>query len=247
MPEPQVLVRHSPILDEASFHSAMLNFISPTFESKKLESPSYNDLLDVFEDRMRNWFFLPISKLLEVPHGDIAAVSILFNYFEGIEIYLSGKDSKSRSAEFFRRGFEKVFTIDDHGVALSAKIASAIYEQGRCGFAHDGMFRDRVFFTRLLTVPFLITWPQVNGVFNPVGKVESILINPLKAYDSIEKHFDGYMKKLRSGSDESYKQHFQEAVDLKWGLNEPDRAIGMTETEFVEFIQSKVGDLKGNP
>lgn len=212
----------------------MQHFISPTFTHEKLESPSYEDLIDVFEDRTRNWFFLPAAKLLDAPHGEIAAVGLLVNYFEGIEIYLCGEDSKNRSAEIFARGFGKVFAVGGQDAEFSAKIAAAIYGQARCGFTHDGMFRNRVFFSRLRPDPILVTWPRVNGVFDRSGQVESILINPPRFYESIETHFNRYVKKLREATDADTKRNFEAAVALKWGLNEPDRVIGMTEDEFFK-------------
>jgi len=212
----------------------MQHFISPTFTHEKLESPSYEDLIDVFEDRTRSWFFLPAAKLLDVPHGEIAAVGLLVNYFEGIEIYLTGEDSKNRSPEFFARGFGKVFTVAGQDADFAAKISAAIYGQARCGFAHDGMFRNRVFFSRLRPDPVIITWPRVKGVFDRSGEVESILINPPKFYDSIDAHFNRYVKRLPEGADVEMQRKFEAAVALKWGLDEPDRMIGMTEDEFFK-------------
>lgn len=212
----------------------MFHFISPTFTHDKLTSPSYDDLVDVFEDRMRNWFFLPSSKLLNIPNCDIAAVSLLMNYFEGIEIYLTGEDSKTKSGEFFANGLNKVFSMQGHSQQFAKKIAAALYGQARCGFAHDGMFRNRVFFSRIRPEAILITWPKKNGVFDESAEVESILINPLKFFDSIQKHFNSYVKTLRKGAATNAKQAFEKAVALKWGLNEPDRAIGMTENEFFK-------------
>lgn len=210
------------------------HFISPSFTHEKLESPSYDDLVDVFEDRTRNWFFLPASKLLDIPNCEIAAVALLVNYFEGIEIYLTGQDSKNRSPEFFARGFGRVFTIQGQDPEFSRKIPAAIYNQARCGFAHDGMFRNRVFFSRVRPDPILVTWPIKNGVPNRSAEVESIVINPPRFYDSIRSHFDNYAKKLREPADADVKRAFKKAVALKWGLHEPDRAIGMTEDEFLK-------------
>lgn len=210
------------------------HFISPSFTHEKLESPSYDDLVDVFEDRTRNWFFLPASKLLDIPNCEIAAVALLVNYFEGIEIYLTGEDSKNRSPEFFARGFGRVFIIQGQDPEFSRKIPAAIYNQARCGFAHDGMFRNRVFFSRVRPDPILVTWPIKNGVPNRSAEVESIVINPPRFYDSIRIHFDSYAKKLREAADAEVRRAFEKAVALKWGLHEPDRAIGMTEDEFLK-------------
>jgi hypothetical protein len=212
--------------------SKIKHFISPNFGPEKLESPNYQDLVDVFEDRMRNWFLFPAAQLLKLPHCEIAAIALLISYFEGIEIYLTGKDSKNKSAQFFARGFLKVFSIDAAGSNLSKQIADAIYDEARCGFSHDGLFRNKIFFNDIRPEPLLITWPKKNGVFDTSGKVESIVINPSKFYESIQIHFESYVKKLRNGTDQLLTQAFEEAVKLKWGLGEKDRVIGMTEDEF---------------
>lgn len=211
---------------------SLQHFISPTFTHEKLEAPSYDDLVDVFEDRIRNWFLFPASKLLDIPNCDIAAVSLLLNYFEGIEIYLTGEDSKNRSADFFAKGFGRVFSIQGHASEFSSKIVAAIYSQARCGFAHDGMFRNRVSFSRIHPDPILITWPKKNGVFDHSAEVESIVINPPRLYESIKEHFDRYVKTLREGTDTEAKQALEKAIALKWGLDQPPYAIGMTEDEF---------------
>jgi hypothetical protein len=210
----------------------MKHFISPNFGPEKLESPSYGDLVDVFEDRMRNWFLLPAAHLLKLPHCQIAAVALLITYFEGIEIYQTGKDSKNKSADFFARGFFKVFSINVSGSEFSKQITDAIYAETRCGFSHDGLFRNRVFFSDTRPEPILITMPKKNGAFDTSGKVETIIINPSEFFESIQIHFDRYVKKLREGTDQLSKQAFEEAVKLKWCLGEADRVIGMTEDEF---------------
>jgi hypothetical protein len=210
-----------------------LNFISPSFGHEKLESATYEDLVDVFEDRMRHWFLKPAELLLEIPHCQIAAVALLITYFEGIATYLSGKDSKKRSFEFFANGFSKVFSIDHEDKNSSKIIAHAIYNQARCGFAHDGMFRNRVFFSDVPSQPLLVSFRKKNGIPD-LSQFESIVINPFRFFESIRIHFEGYVKSLREGSDTAFKQAFQTAVKLKWALDEKDRAIGMTEEEFYK-------------
>ena len=156
----------------------MRYFISPNFNHEKLEKPSLGDLIDVFEDRMRNWLLLPAKHLIETPNGLIAATALLSSYFEGIEIYLTGKDSNNRSAEFFVNGFLRVFSVHGEGKEMLKKAAEGIYKQLRCGFAHDGMFRYRVFFDETLPKAMLVTWPKKNGEFDTTGALESIAINP---------------------------------------------------------------------
>lgn len=207
------------------------NFISPSFGHQKLESPTFEDLVDVFEDRIRQWFLKPAELLLQTLDCQIAAVALLIAYFEGIAIYLSGEDSKNKSFEFFTDGFFKVFSIDHEDKSAHKIISRAIYDQARCGFAHDGMFRNRVFFSNVPSRPLLVSFRKKNGVLD-LSQFESIVINPFRFYESILIHFEGYVKSLREGSDSALKQAFQDAVKLKWALGGEARAIGMNEEKF---------------
>ena len=67
-----------------------------------------------------------------------------------------------------------------------------------------------------------------------LSQIESIIINPFRFHESIQIHFERYLKLLRDGSDTTIKQAFKAAVELKWALDEPDRCIGMSEEEFFE-------------
>ncbi len=209
-----------------------LHHISPNHSHEKLNSPSYGDLVDVFEDRMRKWLLDPALHLLKLEHGDVPAVALVLGYFEGIEIYYSGKDSKGASKDFFRRGFQRVFSTKPENAHLFDEVTDGLYVQARCGFAHDGLFRNRVFFNYARPEALSFTWPRKDGAFVKDGHLESVVINAARFVDGVIKHFDRYIAALRSESDPVLKANFLTAVDLKWGLNEPDRVIGMTESEF---------------
>jgi hypothetical protein len=208
------------------------NYISPNFTHEKLEKASFIDLVDVFEDRMQNWLLGPMRHLLSIHNGEVAAIALAMNYFEGIEIYRSGKASKDHSKEFFRRGFQNVFTVQEEGVQLFDELVNSLYAQARCGFAHDGLFRNRMFFSSIPSQPVLITWPKANGVFNTKGHVESIVINPALFCESIEIHFSRYVNVLRVDSNMELAKNFEAAVRLTWGLEDSDRVIGISESEF---------------
>jgi hypothetical protein len=210
----------------------MQHFVSPSYSYEKLEAPTYDDLVDVFEDAMRNWFLVPALHLLKLPHGEVAAVALLVGYFEGIEIYCTGEDSKNQSAKFFANGFARVFAIEEDGREIAKAIAAAIYGQVRCGFAHDCMFRNRVFFNRAPSKAMLVTWPKKDGAYDHSGEIESIVINPDRFHECVLIHFDNYIAKLRSATDLKLKDAFERAMALKWALNERERFIGMTEDEF---------------
>lgn len=208
------------------------HYVSPSHTHEKLDSPSYADLVDIFDDRMRNWLLDPAQHLLSLEHGAVPAISLILGYFEGIEIYYTGKDSKGSSKEFFRRGFQRIFRPKPENNHLFDEMVNGLYVQTRCGFAHDGLFRNRVFFSDGRPEALNVTWPKKNGEFDKDGEVESIVINARRFIDGVVKHFNQYIAALRSETDAALKANFIAAVDLKWGLNEPDRFIGMTESEF---------------
>ena len=60
--------------------------ISPNFDETKLDSGSIEDLIDVFEDRVRYWLLEPTKSLLKTQHGDIAALCLILTYFEIIQM-----------------------------------------------------------------------------------------------------------------------------------------------------------------
>lgn len=207
--------------------------ISPNYSYKKLEPPFYKDLVDVFEDRMWHWMLYPAKKLLKDRNDQIAAFGILINYFEGIEIYYSGKDSQSKSKSFFKKGFQRVFSTEDYSEADINYVAEALYSQARCGFAHDGLFRNRVVFSDLNTNAIFTTWPMKNGKFIFSGGVESIHINPSRFFEIIEYNFRNYVSILKKGKNDEIANAFKKAVELKWGLDKEDITIGVTAEEFI--------------
>ena len=210
----------------------MMHLISPHYTSKKLEPPFFRDLVDVFEDRTRYWMLNPAKELLKERNSQIAAVGILLNYIEGIEIYLTGEDSINKSFDFFCSGFSKVFSVSVGDRSVIEHCAKALYVQARCGFAHDGLFRNRVFFKDTTKNAFIITWPRKDGqlIFN--RGVESIVINPIRFYEVVEIHFENYVRRLKENKDKQLIDSFKSAVDLKWGFEIEYINIGMAEEEF---------------
>lgn len=208
------------------------HFVSPRFTHKKLEPPFYKDVVDVFEDRIVNWLLAPARKLLDFPHGWVPAVALATNYIEGIEIYISGLDSDHHSRKFFCRGFKRIFAQIDATEQMHDAIANALYDTLRCGFAHDGMFRNRIYFSDIPDEPFLVTWTKKNGEFDPHGRLLSVCINPERFIAGIEIHFKQYVRQLRAIISSPEQEKFKAAVKLKWGLDEEAPLIGMTEEEF---------------
>jgi hypothetical protein len=181
---------------------------------------------------MRYWLIEPAKYLLSARHGEVAAVALATNYIEGIEIYSSGKDSKNKSKEFFRRGYKRIFATVSGPEFMQDAIADALYDMLRCGFAHDGMFRSGIYFSTMRKEAMLITWPKKNGQFITDGKLESAIINPRGFVRCIELHFNAYLRELRARKENDAQIRFRTAVELKWRLGEPGPSVGMTEAQF---------------
>jgi hypothetical protein len=205
--------------------------ISPHFEDKKLDNPTLEDLIDVFEDRIQSWLLEPARALLQTQHGFVAAICLLLTYFEGYETYRRGEDSKGHSKEFFRKAFIDVFKSPTVDVAFLARLADALYEDGRCGFFHDGTARARILFSQQFAAEFVATVPKVGGKADETGAIQSILLNPQSFYAAVERHFVAYVKALRDPSNSSLRTNFKAAVEAKWSPS-TSIAIGMSEAEF---------------
>ena len=197
--------------------------ISPKYTSEKLENPSIEDKIDVFEDRLRGWLFTQMKKLLDQPHDRVASLCLQTAYFEGIWSYLTGRNSKGHSKEFFINGFYDVFKITKQDEGLLKRVAQILYEDVRCGFFHEGIFRDRIFFVDR-GFALEITVPKKNGILDIHGQIESIMIDPRLFYDAIEKHFGRYIELIRNKENKEERNKFEKTFNLRLGKS---RIIGI--------------------
>lgn len=206
-------------------------YISPNYCHEKIENPQFDDLVDVFQDRIENWVLRPSEVLLREPPSQVAAIGILISYFEGIQIYLTGRDSRRKSKSYFINGFCQVFSSD---YARMEKVAATLYELVRCGFSHDGLFKYGVFFSTTKNEPILITYARnPDGSPNLDAPAQSIIINPHLFYESIKLHFKKYLSELKEPANVSLREAFMQAVQLKWGLDKETPVLGMSEQEFL--------------
>jgi len=208
------------------------NYISPNYTWEKLENPNFDDLLDVFEDRVRNWLFEPVESLLQLQHGFVSALSLLFTYFESIQIYISGQDSKGASMRFFIDGFLTVFGSSGRDKSQLKNMAKTIYIEGRCGFFHSGLSKKKILYSKIRNEALTVTYPKVEGKIKYNGEVQSIVINPDRFYWCVKRHFNKYISDLRNNENKTLRENFKKAVDIRWDMECKDPIIGMTEEEF---------------
>ncbi len=206
----------------------MDSFISPNFTQDKLDNPTMDDLIDVLKDRVLNWLFEPAKKLLTEKEDWFGAVCLLLTYFEGIWSYVTGIDSKGNSKKYFKDAFLDVFGESGHPLELLIRIAEVLYEDGRCGFFHDGMMRSRIFVVELKYHNMLITLPRKQDrLIDLNGEIQSILIDPRSFMAAIERHFIDYLLCLRNPQQTLKRENFQRIAKEKWDYEGPGAVIGL--------------------
>jgi len=201
--------------------------ISPSFSEDKLESGCINDLIDIFEDRMKLWMFEPARMLLRYRYGPIPSVQLLIPYFECIITYIKGEDSERKSRQYFEEAFLSVFTSQEVSQDDMRRAANFIYKEIRCGFFHVGMSGKKIEYSFMEQSPIAVTVPKKDGKLIYSGEIGSILINPEEFLKSIENHFKRYIAKLRNPANTDLRDRFETVCRLKWGLDEPPNIIGL--------------------
>jgi hypothetical protein len=201
--------------------------ISPNFLHNKLQDPTIDDLVDVLEDRLMYWLLEPAKKLASNRVEQVAALSLLLSYFEGIWIYIQGEDSRRRSREFFESGFVEVFRPSGINEAVLKRVAGVLYEDARCGFFHDGMFRERIFFGKLRGGAMHVTLPRINGAIDEDGVIQSIIIDVEEFCHYVEGHFRELIIRLRDSAHSELRSKFQAMCRQKWDYDGDPRVIAL--------------------
>lgn len=205
----------------------MDEWLSPNFRHDKLEAPTFGDLVDVFEDLWLHQIFNPVAALLDMPHGDVAAMLVLSSYYEAIESLCRGASSKGQSKKFFVAGFCRVFRGDHPHIA---KAASAVYEHVRCGLAHEGMLTYKVQYSHAARRAFLLTYPKrADGSLDVEAGVTSLVVNPVRTFQGTKAHFSSYVSSLRQRTDATLCKTFKASVTQLWALGQGNLTIGATE------------------
>jgi hypothetical protein len=206
----------------------MKTFISPNYPQEKLDNPTTDDLIDIFKDRVLNWLFEPAKKLLAEQHGFFGALCLSLTYFEGIWTYMTGVDSKGNSKRYFKEAFSDVFSSSGHDPHLLNRIATIMYKDGRCGFFHDGILRNRIFLTKLNHIDMMITLPKKpDGNIDVTGEIKSIMIDPEYFIAAIERHFMNYLLCLRNPDQKAKRDNFLKIAKGKWDYDGNSIVIGL--------------------
>jgi hypothetical protein len=192
-------------------------YISPNYLQDKLDNPTFDDLVDVFKDRMLVGLLEPARKLNEDPNFYYASLNLQMTYFEGIWSYIKGEDSSGKSKLFFRYSFQDIFRITGINQNLLGRVADILYKDARCGFFHEASLRSRVLLAETSRAEILITLPKkADSTLDIEGEIRSILVNPVRFLMAIENHFIGYVLQLRQPGNAELRDNFYKMAKQKW-------------------------------
>jgi hypothetical protein len=149
------------------------------------------------------------------------------SYFEGIWSYKQGVDSRGKSKQFFIDAFVEVFENSGLKVELLQRTAKLLYEDARCGFFHDGLFRERIFFAKIEGADLIITLPKKNGIIDEEGKIQSILLDAQSCYLAVKHHFKSFINGLRDPNDKVQRSDFESFCKEKWNWEDEGIVIGL--------------------
>lgn len=167
--------------------------ISPQHTAEKISPGTFDDWVDVYEDRVVGWFFDHAHIVrAHSQYGGFVVLQIALAFIEGYETYRTGEESRGRSKEFFKRGFQRIFTDEVHGVPAGVpdELANLLYSDARCGLFHDGQVKGRIFL-----------FEEEGKLLEFFPDLGLIRINPYAFLDIIETHFRIYIARLRNPDD----------------------------------------------
>lgn len=205
--------------------------LSQKYDHSKLDNPTVDDLIDVYEDIWAGYVFSPVEVLLNNEYGHVAAATLLSSYFEAIESYYSGESSERNSRIFFVKGFCRVFSSNQPSIESTA---NHIYKHVRCGLVHDGMLNFRVSYSPAGQKPIYVTYPKnPDGTLDTSQGVESIIINVPLVAKSVRLHFNQYLRALRSHEDQNLVDAFERTMRRQLGGRARELPVGLSIDEFL--------------
>ncbi len=186
----------------------MLFKISPNYTETKLANPSFDDLVDVYEDRVRGWLIDSARILNTHEHAGFGVLQVVLAYFEGHSIFYRGENSRHHSLEFFRDGFLSAFPdIRNFPQDIIDEIVEVLYFDGRCGLYHTGMARRRIALVDGESV--FRVW--IDPLTNSVSRID---VDRHRLVQEIDEHLATYIAQLRDPAKNTLRSKFVAAWNL---------------------------------
>jgi len=173
--------------------------ISPRFTEDKLRNATFEDVVEIFEDRMLGWLIEPANHLKSQQHAGFAILAIVLSYFEPIGQALEGTRKKGGPRKLFSRGLRAVFP--DLAASESEALIGELYEQLRCGMFHDGLTREKVVISPASHYAFSIEKDEAE-------KLKRVTVTPVNLMHHLEAHLREYTRQLRDPANVQLRQNF---------------------------------------
>ncbi len=193
-------------------------WISPNHRVEDFSQPySIDDLITIYEDRVRGWFLDIADKLTENVAADFATLMIVTAFFEGHAIYLEGKDSKDRSREAFKVGFKEVMRSQWTGSEKDLDAtADMLWAQVRIGLFHTGMVYSQVGLFRGTETeehPPVKIYPG-SELMPGLKEPDYLVLNALKLLKIVQEYFGKYIACLRDPNNSQERENFRKGWEI---------------------------------
>jgi hypothetical protein len=184
-------------------------------DHSRRSASEYSAKIDVYEDRVRNWFLRLAAELTangESP-ADYVALAVTVAYIEGVEQYRRGSVAPRGSrGRWFVEGAARVFP------GTRQETLTRLWKAVRCGLFHSGFTEG----------PVLLSHNEPEALR---AAADGFLhINPARLVHRTIADFDSFIEALRQGSSSELTRTFTKLWDERWnetdpaGLNENHRA-----------------------
>lgn len=146
----------------------------------ELNPNTIDDKIYIYERQVRKWFLDKATKLVKGKNNGFLVLMICLSYLEGVEQYIQGQVSNSRSKEFFRNSMHRIYP----GLFQNDEL-NELYSEARCGLFHNGMVSGKI----------LISLSYADSITIP--DLDTIQINPQNFLIDIKQDFKKYLAILR--------------------------------------------------
>jgi hypothetical protein len=192
--------------------------ISPSFTADKLQTGSFVDRVEVFEDKVRGWW---LAKAYALDPADDNSAHVILPVAAAVliatERFRQGKPYKARRA-LFRDAFLKAFPIapgsTGYGKRELYRLPDKIFDWVEAGVTPQ----SNLLINERGPLPLRV----VGGTTSTGDSFEIVEINPKRFLDGVTSAFQNYVKGLKDPTSAGYddlRQHFEQTT---WALeNKP--------------------------
>ena len=174
------------------------------------------DMISIFEDRIKGWVIGPAQRLLERdPESGFAALAIITTYFEMIAKYQGidsveppasiEPDSPTERGTLFQNGFRAAFSAQNP--PLNDRVPELYYLHVRNALYHAGFPGTKIAIDDTLSGPFRYS----------ADSSIALTLNPTHIILAVRDHFERYIAELRAPTQNDLQIKFEKRFKLDNG------------------------------